>query len=135
MSDESEVALSLRKFDGSTEPFNEHDADSALLSLKPKDDTNWKPPVDYIAERTAFSFDERNTDEKVGDYAWFAPMMSGRYDDGTPREWPSVGGITKEMFDYWIERARAAQHPILKARYAGLAWEFSKQVRACPDTR
>ena len=128
MSDESEVALILRRFEESTEPFDEHDVDSALLSLKPSDHKDWQPPTDYIAERTAFAFDERVTDEKDGDYTWFAPMMSGRGDDGTPWEWPSVSGITKEMLDYWIERAKASQHPILKARYAGLAWEFSPRV-------
>jgi len=59
MSDESEVALILRRFEESTEPFDEHDVDSALLSLKPKDDKDWQPPTDYLAERTAFAFDER----------------------------------------------------------------------------
>ena len=111
----ADVASILRQFDESAEPFDEQDVDTALLSLKPKDDKDWKPPSDYLAERTAFSFDERITDEKDGDYTWFAPMMSGRYDDGTPWEWPSVSGITKEMLEYWIERARAAHHPRLKA--------------------
>lgn len=122
------VAKILDRFDTSTEPFGEDDVDAALRSLKPEDDDRWEPPAEYIAERIAFSFDERSPDDDEDGQPWFMPMMSGRRDDGTHWEWPSLQDVTLEMLEYWRQRSAEAKHPVLRARYAGLVWELRQTV-------
>jgi hypothetical protein len=46
--------------------------------------------------------------------------------DGTATEWPSIKQVTREIIDYWTDRAKTAKHPVLRARYADLVWDFQK---------
>ena len=55
-------------------------------------------------------------------------MMVLRNDDGTITEVPSLHELTPEIMHYWSIRAEKATHPVFKARYADLVWEFSKTV-------
>jgi hypothetical protein len=51
-------------------------------------------------------------------------------------ESPSIQRVTEEMIKYWSQRAKEAKHPILKARYGGLVWDFSRHItgkRAIPE--
>ena len=124
----NQVRMVLRHFDAAAEPCNEYQVNSELLSLRPEDRVGWNPPDEYNFELTAFAFHERVTTEAESQYTWFAPMMSRSDESGMRREWPSVNDITPEMLRHWIERSRVTKHPVLTARYAGLAWEFSRQV-------
>lgn len=47
---------------------------------------------------------------------------------------PPVSAISPAMVEVWERRARAAQHPVLRARYADLVWDLSQLIRkAKPD--
>lgn len=74
-------------------------------------------------EVLAFAFDEHNLDDDPG-VDVFVPMMTGTRDDGTPWAWPSDSEVTDDAVQYWAERAISARHPIMRARYAGLVWQF-----------
>jgi len=54
----------------------------------------------------------------------FCPQATGTRDDGTLVTIPSIEPVTDKMVSYWAERSGTATHPVLVARYAGLAWEF-----------
>lgn len=48
--------------------------------------------------------------------------------DGTCTESPSIKKVSRDMIQYWSERATIARHPLLRARYADLVWDFTKVV-------
>lgn len=56
--------------------------------------------------------------------SYFAPMMSGKTASGDEFNVPDASKIPREVIEYWFERANAARHPALRARYADLALEI-----------
>lgn len=118
----------LAEFDDSPDPLDERSIDSAIRRLKPEGEQSWQPPAEWIAERMAFSFDERR-DKSNDAYRWYAPMMSGTQQDGSHWAWPSIKEVDDRILDYWLERAKHAQHPVMRSRYAGLVWEFNPVMR------
>jgi lysyl-tRNA synthetase class 1 len=59
---------------------------------------------------------------------YFGPMASQTYEDGRVLYSPDILGAPKELVDHWAQRARSVSHPILKARYADLAWDMSQAI-------
>ena len=49
--------------------------------------------------------------------------------DGTSIEVPDRKKLSKEIIDYWEERVKECENPILTIRYADLVIDFSKKVR------
>jgi hypothetical protein len=125
-----EISKTLSGFDQSEMVFDEHTVDEALRKLAPeKADDSWEPPFEYVAERTAFGFSDREPDPDDGeDNEWFVPMSAGTNEDGTRWEWPSIRRVDEKMLKYWSDRVRIAKHPVMRARYAGVIWEFTQTV-------
>lgn len=59
-------------------------------------------------------------------YYW--PVLEGATEEGVPFQYPSLEYITEGIIEYWANRAEEAQHPVMKARYASLVWDFSKKI-------
>ncbi|MGH7889633.1 MAG: DUF4209 domain-containing protein [Thermodesulfobacteriota bacterium] len=116
----------IDKFDNSSDPFSEYTISDALRPLL-KDETK-EPTFECLAEALAFHFCENNQSEENPWGTYFGPTMVLRNNDGTVTESPSIKLVTPEMIVYWTKRATEAKHPILKARYADLVWDFSKTV-------
>jgi lysyl-tRNA synthetase class 1 len=55
---------------------------------------------------------------------FFGPIGSGTREDGTPFYSPDIDGTPPEVIPHWSDRATKLTHPVLKARYADLAWEM-----------
>jgi hypothetical protein len=55
---------------------------------------------------------------------FFGPMGSGTDKDGKTFYFPDIAGADSRVIAHWIGRAKALNHPVLKARYADLAWEM-----------
>ena len=55
-------------------------------------------------------------------------MMSGTKDDGTPFYNPDIKDGDAATFEYWKKRSLECKHPILRARYSDLVWDFSRIV-------
>jgi len=120
----------LEKLDSCTDPLAEHHVSNAVRKLR-GDDTEADPPLEWRAEAMAFEFCEDYTWDDWPDGGWgtyFGPMTVFGNDDGTSTVAPSITLVTPEMLDYWKERAQDAAHPVLRARYAGLVWEFARTV-------
>ncbi len=124
--DEPEFKKILVSYEDRTELFDEHDIHSDLrhLSAKAADDI----PLDFLAELMAFGFaaDYQDTETSWGTY--FGPVMIMPNEEGQLIESPSIKLVDKTMLSYWAERAVQARHPILKARYANLVWDFSRHI-------
>ena len=43
-------------------------------------------------------------------------------------EYPSIQRITPKIIFYWEKRAKESSHPIFKARYSNLVWDFSEKI-------
>lgn len=85
---------------------------------------------DLKNEVIAFKFHENFIDwTNWIDGGWgtyFGPTIVWPNEDGTQHVFPHRSLITKETIEYWHARMTAAKHPVLKARYAGLIWDFHK---------
>ena len=117
----------LNKFDSNMERLNESEVVSAIEKCI-EQHADSEIPLELLAEQAAFQFCENYQDEATGWGTYYGPMVVWRRDDGTIFVNPSIGKITPEILDYWSKRAVEAKHPILKARYADLVWDFSKTV-------
>lgn len=121
----------LEAFDKRTERFTELDVKQAITALR-KDADQCKPSLEWLAEAMAFDFCENYQDKGGGWGTYFGPMMVFRNDDGTFTGLPSIKSVTPEIINYWAKRVVEANHPILKARYADLVWDFCKTVTGQP---
>lgn len=81
------------------------------------------------AELFAFQFVENYRNIGGAGIAFFKPHRSRSLPDGTEQVYPDIREVTTEMMDYWQYRAEISKHPVIKARYAGLVYEFGQQVR------
>lgn len=109
------------------EPFYEHDIGILIRKLRGEEDAS-KLSMEWLAEYMAFDFYEDRSDDGSIWGTYFGPMWSGTNDEGKASESPSIKMVTPEMLNYWATRAKQAKHPILKARYAALVWDFSKEI-------
>lgn len=118
-----EIVKILDEYDSSSNTFSEHTISDSFRSVKDVDKTDYKT----IAELIAFDFSESsNSKSSWGTY--FGPLWVCQLKDGSTVETPSIKSITTQTIEYWEKRAWESKHPILKARYADLVWDFSKTV-------
>jgi lysyl-tRNA synthetase class 1 len=84
----------------------------------------------------ALDFQPRHTyGEPVWEMHW-QPLSSSVDIAGNVHHSPEARVLDSEIISHWRERARAARHPVLRARYADLAWEFSRfrhELKVRPD--
>lgn len=116
----------LGKFDQEMITISERDVSKAIQSVK--DPNLSELPMQLIAEATAFDFWENYRDQITGWGTYFWPMFVFSNEDGTATEWPSMKKVTGQIINYWTDRAKTAKHPVLRARYADLVWDFQKVV-------
>jgi len=85
-------------------------------------------PGEILAEQYAFELILLREDGESESKAKYGPMFSnGDY------SFPEIKRIDERMVRYWVERAKVAAHPLLRARYADLAWDFARRIarQAC----
>jgi lysyl-tRNA synthetase class 1 len=76
-----------------------------------------------------FSRPHANSDREPWGIYW-GPMASGTLADGKPFHSPDIEEIDEDILRHWIARATNAKHPALRARYADLAWEIGRYLKA-----
>ncbi len=117
----------LQRFEERKESFSETSVASALKALADEiHGTSDDLPSCLSTEIMAFQFQENCQDREGMWRTYYGPRAILENSQGKPVEIPSLKDITPETLDYWQQRAREAQHPILRARYAGLVWDFAK---------
>jgi len=122
-----DLVKALGTVEQETKPISERDVSKVIYSLRDSEDPS-EPPMQWVAEAMAFDFFEGYHDETTGWGTYYGPMFVLNNQDGTATESPSIKRVTREIINYWIERAKTAKHPVLRARYADLVWDFSKVV-------
>jgi hypothetical protein len=91
-------------------------------------DTNYKPTDEDIAEQMAFDFMEAYPNNNSGWETYYGPMFILPDHQGQMIEYPSIKRIDEEKLNYWEQRAKKSQNPILLSRYADLVVDFSSRV-------
>jgi len=67
---------------------------------------------------------------------YWGPLGSGTLADGkTPFYRPDVAEIDEEILAHWIGRAATAKHPVIRSRYADLAWEIGRYLKRSAKDR
>jgi hypothetical protein len=124
----------ITKFDQSDAAFNERQVKQALVSarqslVEPGEAENlWA-----WAEVLAFALVETRHQPSPWK-TYFGPLTSGTQENGAPFYSPDIAGTDAEVVAHWIQRARTVTHPVLKARYADLAWDMSRALaKTNPD--
>lgn len=125
MSDQQRVTDILNRVEANPDkPIDERtikEEITAALEVKPAVD-----PI-VVAELIAFTLFEGNNPPQSGWPTYYGPEYFVTT-EGKKVMMVELGMITADMVSYWQQRAQACNHPILKARYSGLAWDFKKVV-------
>lgn len=117
----------LNKFDEKINTISERDVSKAISSVKDAEDKS-DPPMEWVAEAMAFDFWEDYQNQQTGWGTYYGPMSVFDNGDGTFSESPNIKEVTEEIISYWTARANTAKHPVLRARYADLIWDFKKVI-------
>ncbi len=79
-------------------------------------------------EQAAFHFWPNYQNDKTGWGTYFGPRYILPNNEGMFVEYPSIQMLKPEILDYYWQRAQQATHPVLKARYAGLVYDFHHKI-------
>lgn len=124
----------IKRFDHTSAALDEHDIKQSLIEarqalVKPTEAEN----LGAWSEVLAFAL-EGNLGQQSPWNTYFGPTSSGIYEDGRQFHSPDISGTEGLAVAHWAHRARELTHPVLKARYADLAWDMSRAIaKTSPD--
>jgi lysyl-tRNA synthetase class 1 len=126
----------ISKFDNDASVFDEHQVNQALIAArKTLTDPSEAESLGAWAEVLAFAL----AHGKHGSSPWgtyFRPFASGTKQDGSTFYSPDITGTDAEVVAHWTQRAGTVKQPVLKARYADLAWDMSRAIaKTNPDPK
>lgn len=119
------LASLMEDIDASVTPTSEINIHERIKGLAADD---VERPVEFVAELMAFTFCESRTKDAGSAQPYFKPLATFSLEDGSVADVPNAKEISKEIISYWQRRASECHNPLLKARYLGLVWEFTKPV-------
>jgi Domain of unknown function (DUF4209) len=115
----------LERIEADQQPTVEYEIAHQLAGLHRADGLADAERKGAWAEAAAFNF------TPVDESPWgtyYGPTMTAQKPDGTPLYMPDIAEIDRAIIDHWETRATEALHPILRARYADMVWDFKKRV-------
>lgn len=127
MSLEDLLAGVVVEFDGRPGPFSEYElVDKMRFVLGNRSLSNEEREL-YYGESNAFFFRGRMEDDDPFP-GYFQPTFGNPRNDGTTEWIPDSKDLTPAMTARWKQHLLTCRHPILRARYADLLWNFEKGV-------
>lgn len=122
----SKVEEELAKFDNCVNPLNEREIGLQILNLVQGNEGLAK---ETLAEQMAFNFEENCEESEDGWDLYYGPLYSISNKEGDKSEFPNIREIDNTILKYWERRSNDVKHPVLKARYSGLVWDFSQKIK------
>lgn len=122
-----EIETILKHFDNSANVFDYIDVSEALGQCSDE----VKGTEEYNAEIIAMNLIEAysSNDDVFNGKFYFGPhLILQDKMTGLPIEFPNRKEITAQIIDYWESRIQQTANPYLRARYAGLVWDFKTYV-------
>ncbi|QQR81004.1 MAG: DUF4209 domain-containing protein [Deltaproteobacteria bacterium] len=123
-----EIKKILSSFEERKDAFRESELHDALRRASNTQEISQDLKNGYWVESAAFNFSELSVAESSEWGTYFGPMSGISYADGTKINIPDIKEIDQEVIDYWKKRAHETQHPVCRARYSDLVWEFTYPV-------
>ena len=125
----AELEPIIERFEKADKPFSEFEAVDAIRNkIREVDQTGRPITPEMKAEWMAFDFMANYPEDRNTWYTYFGPMMTWKTKEEKIVESPSIENISEAILDYWGNRSQEVTHPLLRARYADLVWDFSKPV-------
>lgn len=119
----------LDEYDAKANDFHEYELsgalDEAVKDRRPLSEDDWRG---YLAEGWAFFFDHSQPGETSVWGRHFGPVLSTTRKDGAVVYNPDLRQIDSAMIAHWQRRRDQVRHPVMRARYADLLWDFRKHV-------
>ena len=112
-----------------------HISDTIGKEIRKLQDAGEEPTLEARADWAAFAFMANSSEERSSWGTYFGPMAVWKAQDGRVVESPSLEFITEEILRYWDGRIDAVSHPVLRARYADLLWDFAKPLKQAVQIR
>ena len=110
-------------------PFHgEYKIAENIKNILKKEDKNYKPSNEDIAEQIAFDFFAEYTNDNSGWGTYYGPIFILPNKKGQMVEYPSIQNVTEETLSYWEGRAKESKNLILSSRYADLVVDFSTSI-------
>lgn len=123
------VSEVLEKYDSASETFLEVAVADSLRTVSAEIQPSNQDERDvWWAESAAMSFYRRADGEASVWGTTFGPMTSATKEDGTPFYAPDIKEADAGTIEYWKLRSFKGKHPILRARYSDLVWDFERVV-------
>ena len=116
------LAEVLLKYDVVGKRFDSHEIVADLNALPEAE--RQKNECKY--EIVAFRLQPNDRDHTFGGY--YGPQFTLSDPQGNPVYVPEQSSITSDAVIYWERRYKSVVNPLLKMRYAGLVWDFKKQI-------
>ena len=123
-----EIGRFLSEIEQVTEPISEFEI-SKLIGEFIKERFKQRPPEILIWEQMAFDFLEGYSNDRAEQRTYFSPKYVLMNEEGKLIEYPSTQKIIPATISYWEKRAEESNHPIFKARYSNLVWDFSEKIK------
>lgn len=119
-----DITAILDQFENRADVFHLYEVSAQINQLATKL-REVSAPIDLnlIAEQIAFEVIPDYRQDAGGWGTYYGPVME--YAGATV---PDVSAITADVITYWITRARGVKHPLLRQRYADVAWDFSRKL-------
>ncbi len=116
----------LAAVEGSNERIADCELSSRLAGIHNWEGLSPEERKGAWAESAAFNFMARigNTPNPWDTY--FDPVLSGTKNDSAPFYDPDLAEVDGDIISHQEARSTAAKHPMLRARYSGPIWDFTK---------
>lgn len=83
---------------------------------------------DYLYEVFAFDLSVDSEGPKKDQESYYKPKAALKNANGDITDYPDISKIDGNMISYWDKRVEETEHPVMRARYADLVWDLSKQI-------
>lgn len=115
----------LEEIESAQQPTVDYEVAGKLSGLHQADGLSEAERRGAWAEASAFNF--RLMEESPW-HTRYGPVFTATKNDGSPYYAPDIAEIDDEIVSHWEQRSNEAKHPLLRARYADVAWDLKKVV-------
>ncbi len=122
-----ELAQAINEMDARTDSFSEAEVFGKLRGMLGNKQVPSEELAVYLGESDAFFFSPKRKDDAPFP-GYFQPAMWRTATDGSTVYSPDPTSLTSSALALWREHLQECVHPVLRARYADLLWEFEKPV-------
>jgi len=123
---ENDIGKFFEQISSTLEPLSEDEIYQQIKNFI-KDKFEQKPLL-LLWEQIAFAFSENYSGNKSEWDTYFGQRWTNR-EGRIVYEEPSIQAITPEIISYWEKRVTESKHPVFKARYSNLVWDFSEKIK------